>query len=130
MKNTIPFDLFGTPEELCFKIEDMQPLERALGRSVQQIFSTAYFGYDFVFCALPFCLRKVNPHIYREKVREYLTGGPNREIDDIAVPLMHAIAISGALGKEKMEYSLSQYYPELCKEPQEEPEKNAKRTAK
>ncbi|SMC63206.1 hypothetical protein [Sporomusa malonica] len=115
MKEKIPFDLFGTPEELCFDIGDTATLEKMLRMPIQQIWATQYAGYDFVFAALPLCLKKLNPHLYRDKVRKYMTEDYGRTIDDIAIPLIHAIGISGALGKEGVDRAMEKYYPELFK---------------
>lgn len=128
MKHTIPFDLFGEKDELCFTIADMRPLERALGKPIQDIIISGYVGFDFIFAALPLCLKKLNPHLYEQKIEEYLTAAPDRQIVDIAIPILEAICASGALGKLKQEVVLNKYYPELHKAPEEPSPKNPPRT--
>lgn len=113
MKNTIPFDLFGEKQEMCFTIGDIRPFERAMGMPIQKIYMTGYAGFDFVLTALPFCLKKLNAHLIEEKVRQYLIAESGRKIDDIAIPIVHAISASGALGKDAMDEALCIYYPEF-----------------
>lgn len=125
MKRTIPFDLFGEKQELCFTIAGLAELERALGKSIQQIVQSQNAGFDFCLNALPICLKRINPHLYVKRIEEYLSE-EDRTIDDIAVPIIHAIAVSGALGKAVADAAMAIYYPELYTAPaEEEPEKNA-----
>lgn len=123
MKRKIPFDLFGEKEELCFTIAGIAELERALGRSVQQIAQSGNAGVEFCLTALPICLRRINPHLYVEKIENYLDKEGNT-IDGIAIPIVHALAASGVLGKTVANNALRIYYPELYLEPKETKEKN------
>lgn len=127
MKNTIPFDLFGEKQELCFTISGIAALERALGKSIQQIAASQAAGFDFCLNALPICLKNINPHLYVKKIEEYMDV-EGHSIDDIALPIIHAIVASGAMGKAASNAVLKIYYPDFFKE--DEPPKNAKRTAK
>lgn len=119
MKRTIPFDLFGEKTELCFTIAGIAALERALGKSIQQIVNTQDAGVNFCLNALPICSKNSN---YLKKIEEYLDV-EGHSIDDIAVPIIHAICASGALGKAAANAVLKIYYPEFFKD-EEVPEKN------
>jgi len=112
MKKTIPFKLFGSDEKLCFTILTIAELEMALGKSIQQIVTSQNAGISFCLTALPICLKRINPHLYVQKIEEYLDV-EGHVIDDIAVPIIHAIAASGALGKEVSDNALRIYYPDL-----------------
>lgn len=118
MKKAIPFDLFGEKQEVCFTIRGIAELERALGKSIQQIVYTSGAGFDFCLNALPLCLKRINPHIYEEKIEKYLDI-EGHSIDDIGTPIVHAIAASGALGKEISDATMAIYYPDLYKKPEE-----------
>jgi len=122
MKRTIPFDLFGEKQELCFTIAGIAALERALGKSIQQIVVSQDAGFNFCLTALPICLKNIQPSLYVKKIEEYLDV-EGHSIDDIAVPIIHAIAASGALGKAAANAVLKIYYPEFFKD-EEVPEKN------
>lgn len=67
MKKTIPFDLFGEKQELCFTIAGIAELERATGKSIQQIMQSGNGGFDFCLTALPICLKRMSPHLYIKK---------------------------------------------------------------
>ena len=123
MKKTIPFELFGDKEKLCFTIATIAELEMALGKSIQQIVHSGNAGIHFCLAALPICLKRVNPHIYVTKIEEYLTE-EGHSIDDIAIPIIHAVCASGALGKTLSDNAMRIYYPELYPEPEEEEIKN------
>jgi len=123
MKKKIPFDLFGEQEELCFTIPGIAELERTMGKSIQQIVHSDDAGFNFCLSALPICLRRVNQHIYVEKIENYLDIEGNT-IDDIAIPIAHAICASGALGKTLANNVLRIYYPELYPETKETEGKN------
>ncbi len=123
MKKTIPFELFGEKQELCFTIIGIAELEKALGKSIQQIVQTQDAGFNFCLTALPICLKPINPHLYVSKIEEYLSV-EDRSIGDIALPIIHAICASGALGKRAKDRVMSDYYPDLYKKPEEETEKN------
>jgi hypothetical protein len=124
MKKTIPFECFGEKQQLCFTISGIVELERALNKSVQQIAQSGNAGFDFCLTALPICLKRINPHLYVKKIEDYLETEGNT-IDDIAIPIVHAIAASGALGKTIANNALRIYYPDQYPEPEvEESEKN------
>jgi hypothetical protein len=127
MKRSIPFDLFGEKQSLSFTITGIVELEKALGKSIQQIVRSGNAGFEFCLVALPICLKRINPHLYVEKIEKYLDVEDN-SIDDIATLIIHAIAASGALGKTIASNALRIYYPELYPEPveaEESEEKNA-----
>lgn len=121
MKRTIPFECFGEKQELKFTIAGIAELERALGKSIQQIVQSGNAGIDFCLSALPICLKRIHPSLYMKKIEEYLDV-EGHTIDDIAIPIVHAIAASGALGKTIAINALRIYYPELY--PEEAEEKN------
>lgn len=126
MKKTIPFNLFGKQQELRFTIKGLAELERAQGKTIQQMVSYDDAGFNFCLNALPICLERINPHIYEEKIEKYLEV-EGRAINDIAIPIIEAIAISGALGKRVADSVAKKYNPELFLEPEteEKAEKNA-----
>lgn len=119
MKNKIPFNLFGEEQELSFTITAIPALERALGKSVSQIVHSQNAGFDFCLSALPLCLKQLNPHLYIKKIEEYLDV-EGHYIEDIAVPIIHAILASGALGKVAKDNALAVYYPEFYKTTEED----------
>lgn len=123
MKNKIPFNLFGEEQHLCFTIAGIVELERTLGKSIKQIVHSQDAGLNFCMVTLPICLKRLNPHLYLEKIEKYLDEEGN-DIDDVATLIIHAIAASGALGKTIKENALRIYYPDLYPEPvkQEETE--------
>ncbi len=124
MKRTIPFELFNEKQELCFTIPGIVALEKALGKSIQQIVHSQDAGFNFCLTALPICLKNLNPHLYVKKIEDYLSI-EGRTIDDIAMPIIHAVAVSGALGKKVSDDVMTIYYPELYKKTAEdEAEKN------
>lgn len=125
MKKTIPFNLFGKQQELRFTISGLAAFERVQGKSIQQIVQSENAGFNFCLNALPICLEKLNQHLYEEKIEKYLDE-EGHTLDDIAVPIIEAIAISGALGKQIADNVARKYYPELYPEPakEEETEKN------
>jgi hypothetical protein len=53
-----------------------------------------------------------------------MTDEDGRKIDDVAIPLIHAIAASGAFGKAAMDAAMKTYYPELVKAAEETEIKN------
>jgi hypothetical protein len=124
MKKTIPFDLFGAKENLRFTILSIAELEEVIGKSIQQIVQSQNAGIGFCLKALPICLKRINPHLYVEKIEKYLSED-GRTIDDIAIPIIHAICASGALGTTYQKNALRIYYPDLYPEEKEdETEKN------
>ncbi len=122
MKRTIPFDLFGEKQNLCFTITGISQLEMAMGKSIQQILRTGDAGVSFCLAALPIALRKISAKICKDKIEEYIENGGS--IDELATPVVHAIAISGIIGKEAANNVMAIYYPELV-EPEDEKTKNA-----
>lgn len=128
LKKTIPFNLFGEKQELCFTIGGLAELERVQGKSINQIMMSENAGFNFCLSALPICLKRINPHLYEQKIEKYLDE-EGRSIGDVATLIIHAIAISGALGKKYVDATAKLYYPELFPEPaaeaEEEPQKNA-----
>ena len=119
MKRTIPFNKFGENQELSFNIATLAEFERIQGKSIQQIAFSGNAGIDFCLKALPLCLKRINPDLYVKKIEKYLEEGG--DIDDIATPIVHAIAATGVLGKPLAESALSIYYPELYNAPEEKP---------
>lgn len=122
MKRTIPFDLFGEKQELCFTIGTLIELERTVGKSLQQIVNSQNAGFDFCVTTLPICLKRISQDLYVKKIENYLLGADGRSLDDIAIPIIHAIVASGALGKEASDRIMAKYYPELYKAPLEDEE--------
>lgn len=67
---------------------------------------------------------KNEPAFVYKKIEEYLEVD-GHTIDDIAVLIVSAIAVSGALGKTISNNVLKIYYPELFASKEESEEKNA-----
>jgi len=109
MKNTIPFDLFGKKQELCFKIKDIRKLEQALGKPVQVIYSNAVVGVDFCYAAYPILL-KISEQEFEEKLEKYLEDGVGT-IDQLAMPAINALTITGVVGKPLADAVRELYYP-------------------
>lgn len=120
MKRKIPFDLFGEKQELCFTIMGIAELEKTMGKSIQQIMRSGNAGVEFCLAAFPIALKRLNPHIYLEKIEKYLEDGGT--IDEVATPLVYAVAASGVLGKAAADAVMELYYPELFKKQETEPE--------
>jgi hypothetical protein len=116
MKRTIPFDLFGEKQELCFTIGGLAELERKLGKPIQQIIASENAGFDFCLSALPICLERIQPHLYEEKIEQYINEDEHT-INDIAIPIIQAIVVKGALGKKYADVVLAMHYPELYAQP-------------
>lgn len=110
MKKTIPFNLFGKQQELGFTISGLAAFERVQGKSIQQIVQSGDAGFNFCLTAFPICLENIAPHLYEKKIEKCLDEG--YDIVDIAVPIVEAIAITGALGKGYAERVKRKHYPE------------------
>ncbi|MBU2703876.1 hypothetical protein Ga0466249_005026 [Sporomusaceae bacterium BoRhaA] len=123
MKNKIPFEAFGEKQEVCFTITGIAELERTMGKSVQQIISSGDAGVSFCLAALPIALKRLNPHIYLNKIETFLENGG--DINELAAPLVAAIAASGVLGQTYVKNAMAMYYPDLYKEESDEETKNA-----
>lgn len=123
MKKTIPFSAFGEQQELCFSIDKIRQLELAMGQSIQQIGATGNAGVDFCLKALPLCLAPASEKKYLAKMEKYLeqSGGT---INDIAMPIVHALAASGIWGQESAESAMALYYPNVVVSDQADLEKN------
>lgn len=111
MKKTIPFDLFGEKQELCFTITSIGALERMLGKTITQLFRSGYVGFDFAIAALALALPDMTMEKSEEKITAYLTEKKGRALRDIADLLVDALTISGAFGLEAMEIIERKHYP-------------------
>jgi hypothetical protein len=102
MKKTAPFELFGPNQFLMFDIMRLAELEAAMGKSIVQIMESGDAGIRFCITALPIGMKqhyhRATPAFFAEKIEEYLEKGGM--IDDIAVPIVKAIVISGVFGTE------------------------------
>lgn len=123
MKRKIPFDLFGEKQELVFTISTIAELEMVLGKSIQQIVQSMNAGVSFCLAALPICLKRIQPQMYVKKIEDYLDV-EDHSIDDIAIPIIHAICASGALGKTASDNAMRIYYPDLYPVVEDEEIKN------
>ena len=112
METTVPFNLFGKEEKLQFDIKKALELEAVLGKPIQQIARVESAGLTFCLAALPIGLKRLNPHIYMKKIEEYLNVEGNT-IDDIAIPIIYALALSGVLGGTVKNNVKRILYPEL-----------------
>jgi len=105
----IPFDLFGEKQEIIFKIKDTRTLERALGKPIQLIYSNKDVGVNFCYAAYPILL-KITEEEFEEKLEEYLNKG-NGTIDKLATLAVHALTITGLMGKPLADAVMAIYYP-------------------
>lgn len=105
MKKTIPFELFEQNQTIYFDILRLAELERSLGMSIVDVIKRQDAGINFCLTALPIGLKhhnfKATPAFYAEKIETYLDDGGS--LDEIAVPIIKAIMISGIFGKEVTE---------------------------
>lgn len=101
MKKTVPFELFGTNQYLMFDILRLAELEKAMGCSVLAMAQGMDIGVRFCMTALPIAMRqhyhKGTPQMFADKISEYLAD-PGRSINDISLPLVEAIALTGVFG--------------------------------
>lgn len=125
MKKTVPFEIFGPNQYLMFDIKRLAALERAIGKPIATIIAEQSIGIDFALKALPIAMQdhyhNPTPDFFAEKIEKYLDEGG--AFDQIGVPLVQAILISGFLGSEVRDRVMEQ-----LKKQAEEPEKNAERT--
>lgn len=108
MKNTIPFTLFGGKQEIGFTILDIRTLERALEKPVQLIFKNAILGVDLCLSALPILLNMSENQVVG-KIEKYLNGGGT--IDQLAMPIVSALSVTGVIGKSAKDTTMAFYYP-------------------
>lgn len=101
MKKTVLFELFGPNQYLMFDIIRLAELEKAMGCSVLAMAQGMDIGVRFCITALPIALRqhyhKATPQMFAEKISEYLSE-QGRSINDIALPLIEAISLTGVFG--------------------------------
>lgn len=101
MKKTVPFELFGANQYLMFDIIRLAEFEKAMGISVLAMVQGMDIGVRFCVTALPIAMRqhyhKATPQMFAEKITEYLSE-PGRSINDIALPLVEAISLTGVFG--------------------------------
>lgn len=135
MKKSIPFDLFGPNQYIMFDIPRLAELETAMGQTITAIANRQDVGVNFCLKALPIGMKhhyRLKPEFYAQKIEEHLDNGGT--LDDFAVPLVKAIAVSGIFGKEAQERieqeirRLSE--PEAEEEPDEVAPKNVKKRTK
>ena len=120
MKRAIPFDLFGEKEELHFTGTKIGELEHALGKMIINVIREQNFGYEFCLAALPICLKKIQSHLYEDKIDNYILGAEGRTILDIGLLIGDAMLAAGALGKGMSDVVMAKHYPELYKAPTDE----------
>jgi hypothetical protein len=100
MKKTVPFELFEENQYLMLDILRLAELERAMGCTVIDIAQRRDAGVNFCLTALPIAMKqhyRPDPTFYAAKIEAYLESGGI--LDDIAVPLVKAIAASGVFGQ-------------------------------
>lgn len=129
MKKSIPFEVFGPNQYIYFDILRLAELERALGRSINEILQRQDAGINFCLTALPIGLKhhyhKPTPAFFAEKIEEHLAKDGS-SLDDIAVPIVKAILASGVFGKEVADRAMG-VEEELDEEDEEAEPKNAKK---
>lgn len=110
MKKTVPFELFGANQYLEFDMVGLAALERSMGISIPSLMASQDIGVDFILRALPIAMRK---HYFNKPVdfwagmvQEYLDAGGS--LEEIAIPLVRAIAISGVMGSAVRDRVVSQ----------------------
>lgn len=101
MQKTVPFEVFGMNQYLKFDIIRLAELEMALGQSLPMILKSGNAGVNFCLRALPIALKqhyhKASPEMFAPMIEKYLDEGGS--LDDLAMPIVLAIARSGILGK-------------------------------
>lgn len=101
MKRTVPFEIFGASQYLMIDILRLGELNRAIGRPIYETMATGNVGEDFVLKALPIAMKQhyhnATPEFFAEKIAEHLENGG--KFDDIAIPIVRAVLVSGILGK-------------------------------
>lgn len=131
MKKSIPFELFGPNQYIYFDILRLAELERALGQSINEVVQRQDVGINFVLAALQIGMKqhfhKPTPAFFAQKIEEHLAK-EGASLDDIAVPIVKAIMVSGIFGKEVADRAMRLAEEEEEKEEETEPKpKNAKK---
>lgn len=108
MKKTVPFETFGANQYLMFDILRLAELERVIGKSIDQLLNTQDVGIDFALKALPIAMKqhynRETPEFFAAKIEEHLESGGT--FNDISVPLVRALLVSGILGKEVADHAM------------------------
>ncbi|HBR33185.1 MAG TPA: hypothetical protein DD734_01015 [Firmicutes bacterium] len=129
MKKSIPFEVFGPNQFIYFDILRLAELERALGKSVNEILQRQDVGINFCLTALPIGLKhhyhKPTPALFAEKIEEHLAKEA-ASLDDIATPIAKAILASGVFGKEIADRAMG-VDEELAEEDEEAESKNVEK---
>jgi hypothetical protein len=101
MKKTIPFDLFKEQQTIYFDIARLGQLEDILGDSIVTIMRTRNAGVKFCMAGLTVGLQHEYPKAtvgtYEDLVDAYFDNGGT--IDQLSVPIIRAIMVSGIFGK-------------------------------
>lgn len=102
MRKTVPFELFEPNQYIYFDILRLAELEKAMGMSIVELVQKQEAGINFCLTALSIGLKhhynKATPMFFAEKIEKYLEAGGG--INDIAIPIIKAIMLSGIFGKE------------------------------
>lgn len=110
MKKTVPFELFGANQYLKFDIMRIAELERVCGKSIQTIIAEQQIGVDFALKALPIAMKDAYfnkpADFFAEKIESFFDDGGS--LEQICVPIIQALLISGVLGSEVRDRVMSQ----------------------
>lgn len=100
MKKTVPFEIFGANQYLMFDLIRLAALERVLGKSIPNVIASGDIGVDVVLKSLPIAMQQhyFNKPVefWADLVEKYIDEGGS--LDEIAVPIVRAIMVSGVLG--------------------------------
>lgn len=130
MKKTVPFEIFGANQYLSFNILDLAKLEQKTGKTIDQIIATQDVGINFALLALPIAMNQhyhnETPEFFAAKIEEHLESGGT--FNDISVPLVRALLVSGILGKEVADHAMGLVTEEQKNEiaTEEKPSKRSK----
>ena len=120
MKKTVPFELFGPNQYLMFDILRLAELEQKTGKTLDQIIAAQDVGVNFALIALPIAMKqhynRETAEFFAAKIEEHLESGGT--FNDISVPLVRALLVSGILGKEVADHAMGL----VTEEPKNAPE--------
>jgi hypothetical protein len=101
MKKTVPFEVFGPNQFLMFDILRLSELEKAVGKTINELVTNGNAGVEFCLKALPIGMKqhyRPDPREYAERIEKHLENGGT--LNQIEVPIIKAILASGIYGKQ------------------------------
>lgn len=105
MKNQVKFEIFEENQTIYFDIMRLAELESALGMTIVDVVRKQDAGISFALTALQIGMKhhyfKATKEFYAEKLGDYFDNGGS--LDDVLMPIIKAIFVSGIFGKEVKE---------------------------